>query len=80
MESKGLGYAWPPLRELPRFIEKCGSAPVIFLEALEGGKEHEKLFRSAPGEEAESGRNRVEVSGLPSHRGAVPVLTYVVIA
>lgn len=80
VESEGLGYAWPPLRELPKFIEKCGSASVIFLEALEGEKEHEKLFRCAPGEEAESARNRVDVSGLPSGQETVPVFSYFVIA
>lgn len=48
--------AWPPLRELPRFGEKCGSASVIFLEAMEGRKELENLFRCAPGKEAESAR------------------------
>lgn len=79
VESRGLGYAWPPLRELPRFGEKCGSASVIFLEALEGGKEHEKLFRCAPGKEAESARSRVDVSALPSGQGPVPVFSYFVI-
>lgn len=64
VESRGLGYAWPPLRELPRFGEKCG---------------YEKLFRCAPGKEAESARSRVDVSALPSGQGPVPVFSYFVI-
>lgn len=58
VKSRGLSYAYPPLRELPSYVEKCGSASMILLEALGGGKEPEKLFvQKCPGTETENARH-----------------------